>query len=85
MSFDPNIVAAILALIAGPIVSFVVQAIKSWLKWDGAKALGLSAGIAFGATAVYLFQSHAFSLIGFVGYGLLVFIESTGVYKFKSQ
>jgi len=64
MNFDPKLVAAILALIAGPIVSFVVQAVKSWLKWDGTKALSLSAAIAFGATAYYLLLvSHTFSLI----------------------
>jgi len=86
MNFDPKIVAVILALIAGPIVSFVIQAVKSWLKWEDAKALALSAVIAFGATAYYLLLvSHTFSLINFIGYGLLVFIESTGIYKFKSQ
>jgi len=86
MNFDPKLVAAILALIAGPIVSFVIQAVKSWLKWDDVKAFILSGAIAFGATAYYLLLvSHTFSLISFIGYGLLVFIESTGIYKFKSQ
>jgi hypothetical protein len=81
MTIDMAIVNAIVALVSGPVISTIIAALKAWLKVDDTKAIILSAIASLGATAFYLLQVHAFSVLNLVAYAVGVFVYSSGYYK----
>lgn len=80
MIIDPNIVFAILALFGIGVLG-IVQTLKTLLKLDGTGAIILTFVVSFGATAIYLFQTHIFTVPAFIIYGLLVAGEASGLYR----
>jgi hypothetical protein len=80
MIVDPNIVFAILALFGIGVLG-IVQTLKTLLKLDGTGAIILTFVVSFGATAIYLFQAHIFTIPAFIIYSLIVSGEASGLYK----
>jgi len=82
MKIDPGIVTAIMALFG----IGVIQTLKVLLKLSDVGAKVLAFIVSFGATAIYLLQTHIFTMLALVIYGLIVFAEASGLYKvFKSS
>lgn len=82
MSIDNTIVNAIMAIIGSGLVVAVVQWLKKQLKIDGGwKALVLTLLVSAGATAyVLLAVAHAFAVVPFLGYTVVVFGLASGLY-----
>ena len=80
MNIDNGIVTAIMALFGIGVIG-IIQTLKVFLKLDGLGAKILAFVVSFGATAVYLLQVNAFTVLALVIYGLLVFGEASGLYK----
>lgn len=83
MTIDKTVLVSILALISGPIVSLLVQGIKTVLKLSGTAALVLAVVVALGGTAYVLVTMHLFTIVAFVIYGAIVVGEATGLYHFS--
>jgi len=85
MKIDPGIVTAIMALFGIGVIG-VIQTLKVLLKLSDVGAKILAFIVSFGATAIYLLQTHIFTMLALVIYGLIVFAEASGLYKvFKSS
>ena len=84
MVIDEVLLAAILSFTGGAFtVTTAVQALKAWLKLTGAKAVILSAVLAYAFTAgCLLLTSAPFTLLIFGVYGAIVFAEVNGFYKY---
>ena len=82
MSIDQTVLAAVIAFIGGPLVSLLVQGIKTVLKLSGVGAIILTGVVALGGTAYVLVSLHAFTILAFIIYGAIVVGEATGLYHF---
>lgn len=81
MTIDPILLAAILSLINGGIITALVQALKKWLKIEGGwKATALAAVLSIGGTVYVLLGSHLLTVPTAILYALVVFGETTGLY-----
>lgn len=86
MTLDMTILAAILAVLGGGVVTAVVQALKKWLKIDGGwKAVALAGALSIAATAYILLSLHVFGWVSLVLYSAVVFGESTGLYHLRGK
>ena len=81
---DPLVVAAIMAIFTGGIVSLIAQLIKNALHLEGAGAVILTGLLSAACTAVYFLIIAPPLILGtFVVYTIVVFGEATGYYHFK--
>jgi hypothetical protein len=79
--FDTAIVEIILAGIGGITVVGITQIIKNFLKATGVGAVVISLVVSAGATAYYLLSTGAFAVLPMIGYTLLVFATSNGIFR----
>lgn len=85
--FDNATVALILAILGGPLVLAVTEMVKRVLvkKFPNLAVATISyivcAAASLGGTAYFLITLQLFSILSFVGYSALVFIEASGIYK----
>lgn len=82
---DPLVVAAIISLAGGGVVSVVTQLLKGLLKLEGTAAVILTGLIGVACVAAYfLIIAPPFVFLNFVVYAVVVFGEATGWYHFFS-
>jgi hypothetical protein len=79
--FDLNTVDLILAGVGGLTVLGVTQILKQFLKASGVGAVLISLAVSAGFTAYYLLANALWNVVTFVGYSLLVFAVSNGVFR----
>jgi hypothetical protein len=80
--FDAQLISEILAI--GAIALAVTQAIKTWLKWDGWKALVISAVVCILLVLWKVLPVKPFDWAKSIILVLGVFLESNGIYHFGS-
>jgi hypothetical protein len=78
--FDPAIVTLIMAGALGLTVVGVTEAVKKLFKATGILAKIVALAVSAGGTAYYLISTATFTVPLFIGYTLLVFVSSTGIY-----
>jgi hypothetical protein len=80
---DPMVVAAILSLAGGGVVSVITQLLKNLLKLEGVAAVILTGAIGVACVAAYfLIIAPPFVFLNFAIYAVVVFGEATGWYHF---
>ena len=79
--FDPAIVTIIMAGALGLTVVGVTEMVKKWIKATGVLAYFVSFVVSAAGTAYYLLSTHTFVVGTFIGYTILVFLSSNGIYK----
>lgn len=80
MEIDPAIVMAILAF-CGIGVTGITEMVKRLLKASGILAYVISLVVSALATAFVLYQSAQFTVLWFIIYTIIVFLEANGIYK----
>jgi len=86
VTIDPVVVAAILAIVGGGLVTTITNLIKSALKVSGTLAVIINGLVAIATTAIYfLFISPPFSWVKFALYAVVVFGEATGYYHIYAK
>jgi len=85
-AIDPVVVAAILAIVGGGLVTTITNLLKSALKASGTFAVIINGLVAVVTTGVYfLFISPPFSWPKFALYAVVVFGEATGYYHIYAK
>lgn len=79
--FDLGVVELILAGVGGLTVVGVTQVLKQFLKASGIGAVLISLVVSAGFTAYYLLSNGIWAILTFIGYTLLTFAVSNGVFR----
>jgi len=86
MVLDNAVIAAILSFLGGAIVKGIVNALKTWLKISGGyQAVLLAIVTSAGATAFVLLTGKMFAWLPFLGYSIMVFMISSGIFHWKDD
>jgi uncharacterized membrane protein YccC len=86
MVLDNAVIAAILSFLGGAIVKGIVNALKMWLKINGGyQAVLLAIVTSAGATAFVLLTGKMFAWLPFLGYSIMVFMISSGIFHWKDD